>query len=63
MGIPGQGAHSATMFGIIELTKSAALDYTKHHIRINAVCPGITDTPMMARVTGGTNEGYQKVIA
>ena len=62
MGIPGQAAYSAAKFSIIGLTKSAALDYAKHNIRINAVCPGITDTPMMARVTGGTDEGYQKVI-
>jgi fermentation-respiration switch protein FrsA (DUF1100 family) len=47
----------------IGLTKSAALDYAQSKIRINAVCPGIIDTPMMQRFTGGTREGEQRVIA
>jgi NAD(P)-dependent dehydrogenase (short-subunit alcohol dehydrogenase family) len=62
MGIPQQGAYSAAKFGIIGLTKSAALDYAKQNIRINAVCPGIIETPMMARFSGGTPEGRQQVI-
>jgi NAD(P)-dependent dehydrogenase (short-subunit alcohol dehydrogenase family) len=33
------------------------------NIRINAVCPGIIDTPMMDRFSGGTPEGRQTVIA
>jgi NAD(P)-dependent dehydrogenase (short-subunit alcohol dehydrogenase family) len=61
-GIPQQAAYSAAKFGIIGLTKSAALDYAKQNIRINAVCPGIIDTPMMGRFSGGTPEGRQQVI-
>jgi NAD(P)-dependent dehydrogenase (short-subunit alcohol dehydrogenase family) len=60
-GFPG-GAYVASKHGVVGLTKSAALEYATTNLRINAVCPGITDTPMMARVTGGTEEGYQKVI-
>lgn len=44
------------------MTKSAALDYAKSNIRINAVCPGIIETPMMDRFSGGTPEGRQRVI-
>ena len=48
---------------MIGLTKSAALDYAASHIRINAVCPGIIETPMMDRFSGGTPEGRERVIA
>ncbi len=41
----------------------AALDYAHSNIRVNAVCPGILDTPMMERFTDGTSEGRKSVIA
>src|SRR3954465_7206853 len=44
-------------------TKSAALDYAASGIRINAICPGIIDTAMMDRFSGGTPEGRAAVIA
>ena len=62
-GIPGQGAYAASKYGLIGLTKSAALDYAGQNIRINAICPGIIETPMMDRFSGGTEEGRVKVIA
>jgi NAD(P)-dependent dehydrogenase (short-subunit alcohol dehydrogenase family) len=37
----------ATKGGILQLSKSIALDYARHGIRCNVVCPGITDTPML----------------
>jgi len=63
MGIAGQSAYCASKFGVVGLTKAAALDYAAEGIRINAVCPGIIETPMMHRFTGGTAEGRERVIA
>jgi NAD(P)-dependent dehydrogenase (short-subunit alcohol dehydrogenase family) len=62
IGIAGQSAYCASKFGLIGLTKAAALDYASSNIRVNAVCPGYVDTPMMKRFTGGTPEGRQNVI-
>src|SRR3954451_2694700 len=62
-GFTGQAAYAATKHGLIGLTKSAALDYAAQGIRINAICPGIIDTEMMGRFTGGTEEGRAAVIA
>jgi NAD(P)-dependent dehydrogenase (short-subunit alcohol dehydrogenase family) len=62
-GFGGGAAYVATKHGVVGLTKAAALDYAPQNIRINAVCPGIIDTPMMDRVSGGNPEGRERVIA
>ena len=62
-GFKGQAAYAAAKHGIIGLSKSAALDYAAEHIRVNVVAPGIIDTAMMDRFSGGTEGGRQAVIA
>lgn len=61
-GIAGQAAYVAAKHGVVGLTKAAALDYAPDGVRVNAVCPGIIDTEMMGRFTGGTEEGRARVI-
>src|SRR3954454_9194858 len=63
IGIKGSPAYTAAKHGVLGLTKAAALDYAAQNIRINAVCPGYIETPMMERFTGGTPQGRAKVIA
>src|SRR5213080_4036787 len=63
IGIKGSPAYTAAKHGVIGLTRAAALDYASSNIRVNAVCPGYIDTPMMARFTGGMPEGRAKVIS
>jgi NAD(P)-dependent dehydrogenase (short-subunit alcohol dehydrogenase family) len=62
-GIAGQAAYCAAKHGVVGFTRAVALDYASSNIRINAVCPGIIDTEMMQRFTGGTPEGHDQVIA
>lgn len=63
VGIREQATYAAAKHGVIGMTKSAALEYADRGIRINAVCPGIIETPMMGRFSGGTPEGRKRVIA
>ena len=49
VGERGIGAYSASKHGVVGLTRTAALDYIGRGIRINAVCPGATRTPLLAK--------------
>ncbi|WP_244102408.1 SDR family oxidoreductase [Burkholderia ambifaria] len=52
-GVPGRAAYHATKHGLLGLTKSAGLEYASQGIRINAISPGIVETPMVTDMLKG----------
>jgi NAD(P)-dependent dehydrogenase (short-subunit alcohol dehydrogenase family) len=56
VGFPRYASYCAAAHGIMGLTRAAALEYAGAGIRINAVCPGAVDTPMLDRMVGGNEE-------
>jgi NAD(P)-dependent dehydrogenase (short-subunit alcohol dehydrogenase family) len=59
----GNGAYVASKHGVVGLTKAAALEYATRGIRINAVCPGAIDTPMVQRVAARSPERHRQLLA
>ncbi|MBU8919770.1 SDR family NAD(P)-dependent oxidoreductase [Neobacillus sp. 114] len=60
VGVPGADAYSAAKGGVVALTRVMAVDYGKYNIRVNCICPGAIDTPMIADVL--KNEAFTKAF-
>jgi NAD(P)-dependent dehydrogenase (short-subunit alcohol dehydrogenase family) len=49
-------AYVASKHGVVGLTRTAAVEYAKQNLRVNAVCPGVIDTPMLDRLAAEAPE-------
>jgi NAD(P)-dependent dehydrogenase (short-subunit alcohol dehydrogenase family) len=50
--LPNHIAYTASKHGVVGMTKAAALEYARQGVRVNAVCPGFVDTPLVAGMNG-----------
>ena len=63
VGVAGMSAYVASKHGVVGLTKTAALEYAKSGIRVNAVCPGLIQTPMVERITKDQPQLTEALVA
>jgi len=63
VGTPGLAHYCAAKHGILGLTKTAAMENAARGVRVNALCPGSTDTPMLRSVMAGSEAARKMILA
>jgi NAD(P)-dependent dehydrogenase (short-subunit alcohol dehydrogenase family) len=61
VGMPGLAVYSASKAAVIGLTRSAALEYSPLGIRVNAICPGMIDTPILQSIARSNPEQHAEL--
>ena len=56
--LPRTPAYSAAKAGVIQLTKVAALEYAGRNVRVNCICPGMIDTPMVQSIAPAAQQHF-----
>ena len=62
VGLPGRAAYHGTKHAVIGMTKSAGVEYAPRGIRINAICPGTIDTPMVQEMLEGQSDAMAEIM-
>jgi NAD(P)-dependent dehydrogenase (short-subunit alcohol dehydrogenase family) len=62
VGLPGRASYHGTKHAVLGFTKSAGVEYAPRGIRINAVCPGTIDTPMVADMLSGQADVMAEIM-
>jgi NAD(P)-dependent dehydrogenase (short-subunit alcohol dehydrogenase family) len=62
IGVDGQVLYSTTKSGIIAFTRSLAQEMARHHINVNAICPGLTRTPLIENLFKEHPDYFQNLV-
>lgn len=61
VGLPGRAAYHGTKHAVLGLTKSVGVEYASRGIRVNAVCPGVVETPMLGDLVARSAEAMEEI--
>ena len=62
VGLPQRASYHGTKHAVIGMTKSAGVEYAPRGIRINAICPGVIDTPMVQAMLDGQADAMEGIL-